>query len=916
MSEGSLTFRPGSDTELKLNPLSYQEILAQQLFPALRDGAMAITGTARLARRIRFRYGQWRREANASVWRRPAVFSWQEWMRRLWEESLLRGGKAGESTLLSSHGSLMLWEQALAGDAVEGFDLEQNADLARKSWNLAIEYGLNLERLRSEIEGEDERRFALWVGRFEELCQSGSWLEPAGLTQLLTQDLMAGAVSTTGPLYLLGLDGPLPPPQTDLIQVLRSGGVSVMDPPRAPRAAEVCRIEYETADEELQAAANWTCEGNAGVVLLDFHERAPRARRALLDRMQPAWQARGFPQDAPLNSAEAQSLAHVGPAEMALDLLCLLPTAIDFEVASRVLRGAYLRGSNKEAGARARLERRIRERLVGGEVTRTQLMARTGARVERGAPILAETLRQGWKASRTARGKGNTHSYRTWAAVFTTFLREMGWPGGRPLVSSEQQAVEAWGRLLSDFGGFDAVSSRGVPLQVALSRIRTMARERKFQPQGPDQAVELLPIEETAGMHFERLWVAGAGATLWPRSIRPAPLLPLGLQRRLRMPQASPQVALEQARRQTAALLQSTDKVIFSWSKVAAEGVATTCSPLIAALSKQEHASVVGAEEVTPYAEVLRASASLEKLHKDPAPALDESEEISGGTRLMDHQLKNPFRAFSEFRLHAKEFPGPWDGISPLDRGDIMHKLLCRLYTEYGDAASLHAALPDLGPKLEEWATEIPKNEPPGARPLVLGLLRLERERAVQLALDWVGLDLGRGGFRVEKLEEQAQLMLEGVALRMRLDRVDAAASNSGPLVLDYKTGREIPLSGLNPKRLRSSQLPAYALVTEGVSGVAYVFLSGQQLTVRGICDPDSEIPGKQKMPKLLPISRHRDFKQYLTWQELLGGWRRALQDAADALCRGDARIEIFSYEDGARNQYQVLSRIQELEQA
>ena len=51
---------------------------------------------------------------------------------------------------------------------------------------------------------------------------------------------------------------------------------------------------------------------------------------------------------------------------------------------------------------------------------------------------------------------------------------------------------------------------------------------------------------------------------------------------------------------------------------------------------------MVGAEEVTPYAEVLRASASLEKLHKDPAPALDEYEEISGGTRLMDPSAQEP----------------------------------------------------------------------------------------------------------------------------------------------------------------------------------------------------------------------------------------------------------------------------------
>ena len=896
-----------------MNTSSYQKILQQELFPALREGALAVTATSRLARRIRFRYGQWRRTSNATVWRRPSIYSWQEWLRRLWEESLLRGGRAGEFSLLSSHGSLLLWEQALAHDAVEGFDLEQNAALARRSWSVGLEYGLNHERLRAEIEGEDERRFARWVARFEDLRITGNWLEPAGLSQLLVQDFQTGAIAAgAGQVFLLGLDGPLPPPQAALIQAVRETSVAISNAPKAPETANIRQVSYETSGEELHAAANWACEGNAGVILLDFEDRAEQARRALLDRIQPAWQVRGFPQDAPLNSAEAPSLVQTGPAEMALDALHLLLGAIDFEKVSRVLRGAYLRGSNTEAGARARLERGIREHLVGGEITRTQLMARA----VRGSPMLARILQRGWSASRKARGKGKAHSYRTWAAVFTTFLRELGWPGGRPLVSSEQQAVEAWGRLLSEFGGCDTISARPVALPVALSRLSTMARERKFQPQGPDEAVELLPIEESAGMHFERLWVAGAGANFWPPAIRPAPLLPLGLQRRLKMPQVSPQAALERARDQTKALLHSADEVVFSWTRVAEEGVSTTCSPLIARFPLRDHASTVGAEETIPYVEVLRASAALEKLNDDPAPPLAQDEEISGGTRLMDHQLNNPFRAFAEFRLHAKEYPRPWPGLSPLQRGDIMHKLLCRLYTEYGDAQSLGAALEDLRSGLEEWAAEIPKNEPPGARPLVVGLLRLERERAVQLALEWVRLDLARGDFRIQKLEEQAQLTLEPVTLRMRLDRVDQAVSGGGPLVLDYKTGRKLPLSGLNPQRLRSSQLPAYALATQGVSGVAYVYLSGEELVVTGIRDPEAAIPGELEMPKVLPISKHRDFKQFAGWQDLLNAWRHALEEAARDLCKGDAKTEIFSYDDGARKQYQVLSRIQELEQS
>ena len=833
-------------------------------------------------------------------------------MRLLWEQSLLRGGQAGEFTLLASHGSMMLWEQALGKDAVPGFDLEQNAELARRSWQLALEYGLNLERLQSEADGEDEGRFVRWAARFEELRRSGNWLEPAALPQLLAEDLESGAITVAGPLHLLGFDSslPIPPPQSRLLDAIRSAGVSVLEAPQAPRATRIVRAGYETPDDELEAAARWAGNEKTGVILIDFADRAARARCILLDCLQPAWQTRGFPQDAPLNSAEAPPLSHAGPVEMAIDALHLLLKKVDFETASRVLRGAYLNGSDGEAGLRARLERELRGRLLGSEITRTQLLLRVATT----APQLADAVRKGLKASKKIYGKDKTQSCRIWSSAFTAFLGGLGWPGERPLVSSEQQAVEAFNRLLSDFGGCDAVAGGGVDLPKALARLSSMARERRFQPQGPDQAVELLPIDESAGMHFRRLWVAGMGANLWPKAIRPAPLLPLGLQIGLGMPQAGSQEALNRARRQTEALLRSADEVVFSWSAVTEEGVETSCSPLIAQICEGDPLDGKRAGEAPPYAEELRQSAELETLAHDAAPPLQPEEEIKGGTRLMDHQLRNPFRAFAEHRLHAAEYPPRYDGISPLDRGSIVHKLMLRIYKDYGDAESLADALPELRPLLKEWVANIPDKEPPGLRPLVLGLLQMERERTVQMAMRWAHRDLEREEFRVEGLEEKEELALGPVTLTMRLDRVDhmAIEGETVALVLDYKTGRELALSGLNPARLRSSQLPAYALATPGVAGVGYIFLSPDRQRTKGICDNEAE----EKMPGLTPISRHKDFRSFESWQDVLDAWRVALTGAALDLCRGDARIEVFSYEKSARGQYQVLSRIQELERA
>ena len=827
----------------------------------------------------------------------------------------MRGGRAGQFTLLPEHGSLLLWERAVGDHWDNALRLEQQAELARRSWNLALDFGLNHKQLRAEVQGEDEERFADWVSAFEKLRREKGWLEPAALPQVLARDAQDGALSTKGPLFFLGMEDTFTQPGEALVMALQDAGLVVLPAPERPRATRVGQAAFASPEEELEAAAGWTGVSNSGILLLDFAERASAARRILLDRMQPAWQSRGFPLTAPLNSAEGQWLADSGPAEMALAILRLLPREFEFERLSRVLRGAYLHGCREEQGARAQLERTLRARVIGARLNRRQMIWLARDR----APLLAENLQQGWKLARKARGKERRQAHRTWGAVFTTFLDALGWPGKRPRESDEQQSLNAWRKLLSDFGSCDAVAAQGVSLEEALSRLEAMARRRSFQPQGPDEAVELLPIEEAAGMHFDRLWVAGASASLWPsRGVNPAPFLPLALQRRLGIPRASPQAALAQARRQTEALVSAGGEVMFSWTRVAEEGVPTTLSPLAAALKPQETKAVPEKQEAAKadaelsYTETLQRSADLQPLEDDDAPPVDNEEEVTGGTHLMDQQLNCPFRAFVEFRLHAREYPQPWDGLSPMDRGNIVHALLERLYKACPDDGTLQAALDDLPKRLKEWSEDIPKHGPLGQQMLVQSLLKLERGRAVNLALELTGKDKARH-FHIESREEEAFLELGPLELAMRLDRVESMGQEGGCLVLDYKTGtRKTYLSHLNPENLRASQLPAYALATEGALGVGYVYLNEKGIEFSGVLDPELVLEKGEAVAGIYPSTR--SFRGYETWQALIDAWRIALENAAGQLTGGDARVQMDHYDNRARGQYQILSRIHELE--
>src|SRR5690606_29826318 len=96
--------------------------------------------------------------------------------------------------------------------------------------------------------------------------------------------------------------------------------------------------------------------------------------------------------------------------------------------------------------------------------------------------------------------------------------------------------------------------------------------------------------------------------------------------------------------------------------------------------------------------------------------------------------------------------------------------------------------------------------------------LALERERLARLALAWLAMETARPQpFRVTACEQPHTLDIEGVEIRLVLDRIDTL--DDGRLVLlDYKTGQKPDFRNWAEARLREPQLPVYAALclTEG----------------------------------------------------------------------------------------------------
>jgi RecB family exonuclease len=162
----------------------------------------------------------------------------------------------------------------------------------------------------------------------------------------------------------------------------------------------------------------------------------------------------------------------------------------------------------------------------------------------------------------------------------------------------------------------------------------------------------------------------------------------------------------------------------------------------------------------------------------------------------------------------------------------------------------------------------------------------LEIERLARVALEWLEAEKGRSPFRVVMREEPMTLSAGPLGLKGRLDRVDRLEGGE-LVVIDYKSGRASVGSWVGD-RPDEPQLPLYALsMPDPVGAVAFATLKAGQRRFEGL----ARQPGW--LPKVDLVAKHRSAgKHYASWDELLEGWRSAIDGLANAFAAGDARVD------------------------
>lgn len=870
------------------------------LLQALGDGATLVTANQRLFRILRERYDRAMADAGARVWESPDILPYGAWLRRAVDDALYRG-TAPTPLLFGGTARAVLWEQIIA-EHTPGrppLNLPSTAAAALDAWNRLHQWHLPPGPWPGEASLE-VRTFAEWCAAYDDRCAAAGWLDEARLPDHVAGAVQAGTVTAPGLLLLAGFDE-FNPQQLALWQVLRGAGCTVREVPFPALRQRVTRHAAADAATELDSAVWWARERVAsdpsariGIVVPDLPQRRGAVEQALQDLFTPQHVLDPDPGPSGLfNISEGLPLAQVPLLAGALNLLALGRHTLRLEQAGRLLRSPFVGHSETEQVPRAALDRRLRER---GEVA---FSPRLLLRLARGGtedgeprpwhcPRLAALLSA---ALKVREGLPNRAAPSAWARGFGDMAGAMGWPGERPLSSPEYQAMQHWQGLLDELATLDGVLP-ACTYEEALTRLTRIAEQGVFQPESRPAPVQVLGLLEAGGLEFDALWVLGLDDEHWPRRVAPSPFLPLGLQRQHAMPGASPAHELSYAERITTRLCGAAPAVVLSHA-LQDEDRGLRPSPLIAALPLAEPPFPPPPAESRLWT-VLRngAAVALEPLVDEAAPPLPSGAASVGGTGVFRDQAACPFRAFALHRLHAAPLEEPSYGISPGERGNIVHGVMQRVWERLGsqaellatDEATLRALVNDaIAAELAATAAQQPSLMPPM-------LQRTETARISGIVLALLALEQERAPFTVAALEEAHEAAFGGVTVRTRIDRIDELADGSH-VVIDYKTGATTPSSSAwFGERPDEPQLPLYCASGElHVRAVAFGALRRGDTRFVGLGDADGLLPGLRRFEAAKDPQAQATFASR---EAVIDHWRAALERLGAGFRQGVAWVD------------------------
>ena len=774
----------------------------------LHAGGIVIAATERAARALRGAFNRRREADGQTAWATPAIYDWRAFVRRVWDREF-----ADDRVLLSG-----LQEEWLFGQIAQRSEHNATvlhgprmrlAAMAREAHDLLCTHAAELlpSTARPAWPGDAET-FSAWLAEFDQICAREGWLSATRLPLEIIQRIEDNAPERE-PLLLVGFD------RLTATQKRFFDAWGKYEQIADAGTAETRFYEVADAASELAACALWCrsrlqADHTARLLIIsqDAGQRRGEIERAFARYLDgPSADLVEFSLGVPLSRTP---LVHAGLLVLRwISNKALAEYEVDWLIA-----GGVTTASEAESASLQRHMRKIRNRqMQRPEWTLEEFI--NG--LPNGDPLPESWVQRMLSAARRLHPIGQRRSALEWSELLPLSMNDAGFPGCHPMPSANFQVMDHWRKAVEACGtlGFD---ERTISWPTFHSAVARQMEDTLFTPEATAANILVSGPAQSAGLVADGIWFLGAEEGAWPFASQLHPFLPAFVQRNTNMPQASAQADAKLAGRITDRLLHAASECVFSSVRLRCKVDANPSRMIL---------SLVG--DPVPVPDQLvpeRPVQAVMETFPDSIAVPFSGNIAPGGATTLTMQSRCPFRAFATFRMGAQ----PWDlaetGLTPRQRGDLVHSVLRAVW---GGAAvggwttsdELQAVLASEGLEgVERFVAAHVEQVLMHSMPATVRdripkrCIALELERLTKLVTEWLLYESTRAQFTVSGTEQRSQVVIAGLAFDLRLDRLDTLNDGTS-LIVDYKTGASTSLDSWSSARPDDVQLPLY-----GVFGV------------------------------------------------------------------------------------------------
>jgi exodeoxyribonuclease-5 len=175
----------------------------------------------------------------------------------------------------------------------------------------------------------------------------------------------------------------------------------------------------------------------------------------------------------------------------------------------------------------------------------------------------------------------------------------------------------------------------------------------------------------------------------------------------------------------------------------------------------------------------------------------------------------------------------------------------------------------------------------------------------------WLEVEAARADFRVLACEQKHTLDIEGLPVRVVVDRIDEL-KDGRLVVIDYKSGRSVSADSWADPRPSEPQLPIYAALAfpdQAVAAVVLARVTKDEPAFLGVAESDDLLPGVKTLENQRKRYAEDEFPDWLALREL---WAERIVELAREVREGCAAVVFADAKDIAYCEVKPLLRVAE----